>query len=618
MKTKPVYIVLSLFIFFAVFSYFDSFEYIESKLADKIFVRSKLENKYETSKVDTSNIIIIGIDDLSLEKLGRWPWPRSYHAKLIDIISKGNPAAIGIDIMFSENSNDAEEDISFAKAIEKANNVVLSEYGIFEETSKLGEINAYDLIEPIEEIKNKASVGHINVFTDEDGVVRRELVEFQYQDEDIKSFDYKIYNTYLRNTKQDVDKIKVTKDKSNRRYIDFIGKGRDGIADITQNTDNIYTIPSKFKYISFSAVLEGQIYPEIFKDKIVLIGPYTLGIDDYYNTPMDIQERIYGVEIHANIIQSYLNNSFKQNVSDYFNFVILLIFSLIGFMLFKMNRQIKGIFVVIPCIYIYLYIAKKIYSAGFRVDLIYPIGLLILIYLVAWILNYISEIIERKRITNIFGKYVAPQVVNEIIKGGEDGLKLGGTRREITTLFVDIRGFTPLSEKAQPEEVVHILNDYLELCEQSVFKYGGTVDKFIGDATMAIFNAPLDLNEHAFKAVQTAWNMKIGSQILQETLQEKFGHTVQFGIGINTGDAVVGNIGSKHRMDYTAIGDAVNTAARLESNAKGGQILMSKDTYEIVKDKIEAKYLGEIKVKGKVNGVPIYELEGIREEYEKM
>ncbi|WFD10525.1 CHASE2 domain-containing protein [Tepidibacter hydrothermalis] len=618
MKRKSLYIVLSLFIFFAVFSYFDSFEYVESKLGDAIFTRSKLKNKSEMSKVDTSNIIIIGIDDLSLEKLGQWPWPRSYHAKLVDIISKGNPAAIGIDIIFSESSNDINEDIAFAKAIEKSNKVVLSQYGIFEETSKLGQINAYDLIEPIEDLKNKASVGHINVFTDKDGVVRRELVDFKYENEDIKSFDYQIYNKYLESTKKDVDKIKVSKDKSNRRYINFVGKARDNIADITRNTDDLYTIPYKFKYIPFSAVLEDQIYPEIFKDKIVLIGPYTLGIDDYYYTPMDTQERIYGVEIHANIIQSYIDNSFKQNIPDHFNIIILLIFSLIGFILFEIKRQTKVMFVVIPCIYIYIYIAKRMYNQGVRIQLIYPIGLLISVYVVLWILNYISEIIERKRITNIFGKYVAPQVVNEIIKGGEDVLKLGGTRREITTLFVDIRGFTPLSEKAQAEEVIHILNDYLELCEESVFKNGGTVDKFIGDATMAIFNAPLDLNEHAFKAVKTAWDMKIGSQILQDTLQERFGHTVQFGIGINTGDAVVGNIGSKHRMDYTAIGDSVNTAARLESNAKGGQILMSKDTYEMVKDKIEAKYLGEIKVKGKVNGVLIYELEGIKEEYEEM
>ena len=211
----------------------------------------------------------------------------------------------------------------------------------------------------------------------------------------------------------------------------------------------------------------------------------------------------------------------------------------------------------------------------------------------------------------MFGKYVAPQVVEQILKGSQESLHLGGIRRMITALFVDIRGFTPLSEKAEPEEIVDILNDYLNLTAESIFKYEGTLDKFIGDATMAIYNAPIELEDHAYRAVQTAWAMKQGSYILQEKLEKKFGKGVQFGIGINTGYAVVGNIGAKFRMDYTAIGDTVNTAARLESNAKAGQILLSKSTYELVKDKVEVTPLGEIKVKGKEQGIEIYQLEKV-------
>jgi adenylate cyclase len=225
--------------------------------------------------------------------------------------------------------------------------------------------------------------------------------------------------------------------------------------------------------------------------------------------------------------------------------------------------------------------------------------------------KYLDELLERRRVTSIFGRYVAPQVVTELLKGGEESQQLGGTRKEITVLFVDIRGFTPMSEKAQPEEVVAILNDYLDLCARSIFKYGGTLDKFIGDATMAIFNAPMNLEDHALKAVQTAWAMKEGAESLRISLEERFGHSVQFGIGINTGYAIVGNIGSKSRMDYTAIGDTVNTSARLESNAKAGQILLSQATYELVKDKIKASYLGEISVKGKTQGIQVYQLEGV-------
>jgi adenylate cyclase len=251
------------------------------------------------------------------------------------------------------------------------------------------------------------------------------------------------------------------------------------------------------------------------------------------------------------------------------------------------------------------------YNSGFVLNIIYPIISTSVIYLVLLIYRYIDELMERKRVTDVFGRYVAPQVVQEILNTGKENLRLGGNRKEITALFVDIRGFTPLSEKATPEEVVGILNEYLNLCAEAIFKYEGTLDKFIGDATMAIFNAPLDLKDHAFRAVQTAWAMKEGSVKLQGIIQEKFGKNVRFGIGINTGQAVVGNIGAEIRMDYTAIGDTVNTAARLESNAKPGQILMSKTTYDLVKDRVKAEYLGEIKVKGKSDGIPVYQLDGI-------
>jgi len=192
-------------------------------------------------------------------------------------------------------------------------------------------------------------------------------------------------------------------------------------------------------------------------------------------------------------------------------------------------------------------------------------------------------------------------------------LQLGGSRREITVLFVDIRGFTPLSEAAAPEEVVEILNEYLTLVAQCIFKYGGTLDKFIGDAAMAMFNAPLDLEDHCLKAVQAAWAMKEGATPLQQRLEEKFGRTVQFGIGVNTGPAVIGNIGASFRMDYTAIGDTVNTAAHLESNAKPGQILLSQDVYEKVKERVAAANLGEIKVKGKAQGVNVFQVDGVHQ-----
>lgn len=216
-----------------------------------------------------------------------------------------------------------------------------------------------------------------------------------------------------------------------------------------------------------------------------------------------------------------------------------------------------------------------------------------------------------RKVEHIIGRYMAPQVVHQILNSGEAGLRLGGTRRILTILFVDIRGFSMLSETAEPEEVVAILNEYLNLTAGCILRYEGTLDKFIGDAAMAVFNAPFFQEDHPMKAVQAAWAMKEGAAGLERRLMDRYGRQVQFGIGIHTGPAVFGNIGSLTRMDYTAVGDAVNTAARLESLAKPGQILISETTYEAVKDRIRVSSPGKLQMKGKEQEIVVYELEGV-------
>ena len=225
------------------------------------------------------------------------------------------------------------------------------------------------------------------------------------------------------------------------------------------------------------------------------------------------------------------------------------------------------------------------------------------------------EILRRKKITDNFKKYVAPQVVDTLVKDGIDELKLGGVKKDIAVLFVDIRGFSTMSEKLNPEQVVEILNDYLNLTSTAIFKFGGTLDKFIGDATMAVFNAPLDIEKPVLKAICAALDMLKGAMELGEKSQKKYGTKVTFGIGINYGTAIVGNIGASFRMEYTAIGDAVNTAQRLESNAKPGQILISESVYEEVKEFAKVTPIGIIPLKGKSEEVSVYQLDGLTVEH---
>ena len=212
-----------------------------------------------------------------------------------------------------------------------------------------------------------------------------------------------------------------------------------------------------------------------------------------------------------------------------------------------------------------------------------------------------------------FKQYMAPQVVEKLTKGNDFEIKLGGEKRDVAVLFVDIRGFTPLSESLEPEQVVDILNNYLELTTSCIFRHGGTLDKFIGDATMAVFNAPFDTEDYVYKAVLTAWDIVQGGIKMEKELSERYGKQVGFGVGVNCGPAVVGNIGCEFRMDYTSIGDTVNTAARLEANAPKGTVYISDTVYEQVKERIDVEEVGQIPLKGKSNGVFVYSVTGIKD-----
>jgi adenylate cyclase len=234
--------------------------------------------------------------------------------------------------------------------------------------------------------------------------------------------------------------------------------------------------------------------------------------------------------------------------------------------------------------------------------------------LVILILSLLHTQHERSRIHGLFGRFVAVEVVNEIIAGNVS-VQLGGVLREVSVVFVDIRGFTAFSEANPPEKVVEMVNRYLDLTSRSIQQNGGTIDKYIGDATMAVFNAPNDLENHPFNAVKAAWDMKQGSTELQREILEEFGVDLQFGIGVNCGQAIVGNMGSSFRMDYTVIGDTVNTAARLESNASKGQIIISDAVYQQVKNRVTVNDLGEIMVKNKKDGIHIYEVIGVGENH---
>lgn len=541
-----------------------------------------------------SDIVIVGIDETTLETMGRWPYPRKTQAEVLRTIASGGPTVIGVDILYTEPST-GEDDQAFRDFLKEYPDIVLPVFARFHDRTKDGKLVVESLGEPIEVFSEVAHLAHINVFPDKrDGVVRKGLDDYQIADKTVPSFSRMIYGIHAKKVGLP-DLGPLPTDRFGRFPIDFAGE------------------PGSFEVVPFSAVADGSVPPDYFTDRIVLVGPYaTAMVDDYYYTPMDKQQAMFGVEIHANILQMYLDQRMKQEVTYLIQWSIVVGLMLIVAIMSKRLTAMKSAIMTCGLILIWIIVGRTLYTRGTIVQLAYPVISMLMVFAGDAVLKYLKEFRERRRITGLFGRYVSPQVVKEIIKEQQGDILLGGRRKELSVLFVDIRGFTTLSESLEPERIVSILNEYLNLAATSIFDYGGTVDKFIGDAAMALFNAPLPLEQHPLMAARAAWAMKLGADDLEKELLDRYGKTVRFGIGIHFGEAVVGNIGASFRMDYTAIGDTVNTAARLESNAKPGQILISEGFYRQVKDHVEVNDMGELKVKGKSEPIRVYELTGVK------
>jgi adenylate cyclase len=602
LKIKDRYVVLIILLLFCVISFFNSLEGLENKFRDTI-----LESE---NRVDT-RVVIVGIDENSLMHLGRWPWSREIHGQLIKRLKEGGAAVIGLDFLISEDIqstqstqshksiditklsvNDTNQDFAFTEVLEDADNVVLPLYGIFPGKTGLGDIKALDVVGPLDIFKKSTRAGHINVIPDTDGIVRKGLLSFEYQGETILSFPWLIYQEYLKNQKRILPDFRVPVDEWNRFYLDFVGG------------------PGEVEHHSYYDILSGSIPKEYFENKIVLVGPYAPGLNDYYPTPLDYQTPMYGVEIHANILLALLGNSFKEEIAAPWLLFILFGFAAGSFFISKRYKPFVSLVIISALILSYFLTAHLVYNQGIILPLVYPTTLAVVIYLIILVYRYLEENIQRRRVTALFGRYVAPQVVEKLLCQG-DGPKLGGERRVITVLFIDIRGFTSLAEKNSPEDVVSILNRYLDICTRTILKYDGTLDKFIGDAVMAVFNSPQVLEDHVWRAVQAAWEISCSAQEILKSETAQPDQIIQFGMGIHTGEAIVGNIGAEFRMDYTAIGDTVNTAARLESYAGSGEILLSKASCNEVKERVRTEFYGDLSLKGKARSVPVYKLMGL-------
>jgi len=539
--------------------------------------------RFRGSVAPQAPIVLVSIDQDSFDELQLpWPWPRTLHADLVRRLAKNGAKIIGLDILFTEPKADPLEDHELGAAIKKAGNVVLgAEYT--EVTSDFGPRATLNL--PIPELRDGAlGYGLVNVITDKDGIVRYAQPSFNFQKRDFPSFAFRI--------QQSVKPRTTTKDAPPPYLINFRGPAR-----------TYATVP-------YYRVLRDEIDASFFNGKIVLVGAFAASLHDVFPTPFSARDPTAGVEIQANSLETLLINDPIGHVSDLHAVILFCVLSaltiwtamrLSPFKAFAVVFVSTGFF-VIGCIAVFI-------QARIWVPITPAVFGIVVSYGGLTLHSYITEQRERLRYRAQFMKYVSPEVVEEILQNRE-GLALGGKRRHITVLFADVRGFTSISERIGPEQVVSFLDEYFAQVTRIVFKYGGTIDKFMGDGVMAIFGAPKSYGDDAARAVKTGLEMIEMVETRSEEWTKALGKAPTVGVGVNTGDAVVGRIGSELRSDYTAIGDTVNLASRLEALTKelAVPLLVSETTIAEIEEAIGLKPLQRVKVVGRAMPLLVYTL----------
>jgi len=555
-----------------------------------------------TSEPPSPNIVIAGIDDNTLETYGRLAeWPRSLHAQAIDNLNQAGAKVIGYDVLFADNST---EDEMLATAIAEANNVVLTAVGVPPVWQTKGGITYDSFLLPVAPLEQAASsIGHANVVPDGDGTVRRlPLI--------IKSSSGQIYPSLTlavlhRHFSMPLPQEYPLEDGAVNLLYRDIPVDASYRLRINFSADN-----EQRPYVSYGDIISGNFDQSVVKNKIVLIGMTATGDLDSWAIPTSAS-KIPGVFIHAGAMDTVLREHFLREPGILITLMIMLL--LIGITAFALPRCgtrhwtdiAKGLGMTIGLFVACLIAGFVAFDRGYILDIFYPLLLLPVVYVGNIVYIVVTEQSDKRFVKELFGRYISPQIAKEIVSRADAGqLHLGGEQREVSILFADIRNFTRISEQLSPEAIVKMLNTYLSVIADAVVQHDGIVNKFAGDSIMAVWNAPQSQPEHALLAVQAAWEAQ---QKLAELRQRDTQPLpVQFGIGINTGIALAGNVGSVGRSEYTVIGDSVNTASRICSSTPGGEVWIGAETYNQTKDCVETEKLEPQSLKGKAAPVMVY------------
>jgi adenylate cyclase len=631
-----IYISLFVVLVFFYREFYDRLDSIDAKIKDFMF-------HFRGSKETTNYVVIVDIDDKSIAKLGQWPWSRDKLAKITKNLTQAKALVIGYDIVFAEKDQTSpsnilkkyrikrrslpDYDVDFANVI--SNSPVILGYkfsqnsyndkrqtppltqATIEENFNTSDNNlmlkADAILNNIPIIEDSAhSSGFFNIdFKNDDGIARDIPLVIRYEDRIYPSLSLEMYRVATG-----THKIKINYDKHGISNIE--------LSDIIIPTDsqgrlhiNYRGGTKTFKYLSAVDILNNNFDKSSVANKIILVGTSASGIYDLRTTPFNLGQP--GVEVHANAIDNMLLGDFISKPSNMISFdilklsIIILLFIIVSLFL---NLYIFIIFTVFIILFDLLLSYHMMFNQGLITNFFVSFASTLALFMFFMAKNYLSEIKKTKKIKNKFASKVSQNVMNEILSNKENN-SLDTKNKEVTIFFSDIRNFTTISEDlADSSKLINILNKYIAPMSDIIIEHKGTIDKYIGDAIMAYWNAPLDVENHADKAVEASLKQIKTLQSLNIEFKKSDMPVINIGIGINTGNVVVGEIGSATRSDYSIIGDPVNLSSRLESLCKmyGVQILISEFTYKKLTKKFASMYVDRVRVKGKKQAIDIYQI----------
>lgn len=549
---------------------------------------------YEQSSVDTRfairglqestgsrQMLIVAIDDKTFSDLQvQWPFPRDMHAQLIDNLSEAGARTIAMDIQFTEPSDDPAADGALVESVGEAGNVVLAT----EETEEDGSTNVFGGDEVVESVD--ATVGHTQVKQDSGGVVRR----FGMENGGIPTFPVAIAER-ASGSKVRADDFR----KDGTAWIDFAGPN------------------GSIETVSYSDALNGDVDKAVIDGKVVVVGATSPSLQDRHRSSTSGNKLMPGPEIVSNSVATALSGFPLGDAGWFLTLLLVVLFGIAVPVGCRRMRPLVAFAAALGVIIVYLALVFLAFSAGLILPVVYPVLALVLTSIAALAINFLAESYERARTRDVFARFAPDSVVDQVLGDDPDAVSLGGKRVEATLLFSDLRGFTTFSEKRDPEDVISILNSYLTEMSDAIMDNGGTLVSFMGDGIMAVFGAPVESNDHAERALAAARDMLARLKTFNVRMIEESSDFDGFkmGIGLNSGWVMSGNVGSERRLEYTAIGDTTNTAARLEGATKGTpyQLFMADSTIShLPRRPDDFEFIEEMPIRGRQDGVRVWGL----------